>query len=110
MKIDLKGTTINPKLAGHNVLFFYMYSNMSTNYNVVAPEHVESHINYNRDFRPGRLMYCEDPDEGFVLLNNGCLKKECLGPYNEKARIFFEKNNPSDEVSISRRFPSTPYN
>lgn len=86
-----------------NILFFYIYANKDTAYNVVRPEDVDNHIEYNQLFRPGRLMYKEDSEKGFIRLNDGCIKEEYLKPYDEMAQKFFETNN------ISKAFATVPY-
>lgn len=85
-----------------NVLFYYIYGNRDWKYNVVAPEHIESHIEYNKVFRPGRLMFRETED-GFEMLNNGMIKEEYLEPYKKQAEEFFAKE------TISRAVITVPY-
>ncbi len=85
-----------------NILFYYIYPSHDWKYNVVRPEHVESHIEYNKTFRPGRLMFMETED-GFEMLNDGMLKKECLEPYIKQAEEFFAKE------TINRDVDTMPY-
>lgn len=47
------------------------YGDGSFKYNVVAEEDLESHIEYNRRFRPGRMLFVDGE-----YICGGCLKEE----------------------------------
>ena len=88
-----------------NRLFFYLYTNKDSKFNVVRPEDLINHIEYNRIFRPGRLMYIEDSEKGFVRLNDGIMSKDKLAEYDQLAREFFETRGKK----ISRVTDTRPY-
>ena len=106
---ELNNKHIDIKYVEHNVLFLYIYSNMTMTYNVVAFDDIDNHIEYNRTWRPGRLMYCEEPDYGFIRLNDGCIKEEYLDEYDKIAKEFFEKHDRSESDDISRFNITRPY-
>lgn len=88
-----------------NRLFFYLYANKESESNVVRPEDLINHIEYNRIFRPGRLMYIEDSEKGFVRLNDGIISKDKLIEYDQLAREFFETRGKQ----INRVKDTRPY-
>lgn len=81
-----------------NHLTLGVYLDGSYEYNVVCGEDLEHHIEYNRIWRPGRLLYV-DGDRVF----DGCIRKEALSRYDEIARKFFEGN------SVDMSLPTIPY-
>ena len=72
----------------NNHLTLGIYANGEYKYNVVLDEHIESHIEYNKTFRPGRLLYVDGK-----RVYNGMIKEECLSKYDEIAKNFYENNN-----------------
>lgn len=71
-----------------NHLTLGIYSNGQYKFNVVRDEDLESHIEYNKTWRWGRLLYV---DEKRVW--NGCVKNEYLKKYDDIAKNFYENNN-----------------
>lgn len=74
----------------------------SKNYktNIIAPEDLEAHIEYNKTMRPGRLLYVDGK-----RVYNGQVKEERLTEYDELAKQIFE--DMSRFKTASR--PSIPY-
>lgn len=95
------------------ILCVYFYRNGDHKYNVVDMKDLENHIEYNKIFRPGRIMFMEDttcipPVEGYVepkLINDGMLKPEYLEPFYRKARELMMELKKT--VNMSR--PTIPY-
>ena len=75
-----------------------IYSNKEYVYNVVRDEDLESHISYNKTFRPGRVFYVDGE-----RVNNGMMKEEYLGVYDEIAKNFFE------EDGVNKHIATIPY-
>ncbi len=71
-----------------------IYPNEDYVYNVVLDEDLESHIEYNKTFRPGRLLYVDGE-----RVNNGMIKEEYLGDYDQIAKEFYENNNVNMNVA-----------
>lgn len=74
-----------------------VYTNGQYKYNVVRDEDLESHIDYNKTFRFGRLLYVDGK-----RVYNGCIKEECLERYDKIAEEFFSKD-------IDKSKPTIPY-
>lgn len=60
-----------------NHLTIGVYPNGQWKYNVVRDEDLETHIGYNKTWRPGRLLYVDG-----VRVWNGMLKEEYCGKYD----------------------------
>lgn len=71
-----------------NHLTLGIYSNGQYKFNVVRGEDLESHIEYNKTWRWGRLLYVDGK-----RVWNGCVKTECLKKYDDIAKNFYENNN-----------------
>lgn len=72
-----------------------VYSNGEFKVNIVRPEHLESHIQYNADFRPGRMLFV---DGKYAV--GGVLKKEyqeqMITEWEEKiGKMSFDTSKPS---------------
>lgn len=64
----------------NNHLTVGIYPNGSYKHNVVAPEHLESHIDYNITMRPGRLFFVDG-----VCMNTGWFSQEDINKYQQLA-------------------------
>lgn len=71
-----------------NHLTLGIYSNGQYTFNVVRDEDLESHIEYNKTWRWGRLLYVDGK-----RVWNGCIKNECLKKYDDIAKNFYKNNN-----------------
>lgn len=71
-----------------NHLTLGVYPNGQLAVNVVRPEDLESHIEYNKTFRFGRLLYVDGK-----RVYGGCIKEEYLEPYDKIAEEFYSNNN-----------------
>lgn len=60
-----------------NALTIRIYPDRHWVYNIVHPDDLESHIKYNRDFRPGCIFYVDG-----VRKSNGCRKEEYLKEFD----------------------------
>lgn len=76
-----------------------IYSNKQWKFNIVRDEDLESHIEYNKTFRFGRLLYVND-----VRVYNGCMKEEYMPEYDELYKKIREQLG-----DISRMQPTIPY-
>ena len=85
-------------MANKNHLTLGVYTNGQYKYNVVRDEDLESHIEYNKTWRWGRLLYVDGE-----RVYDGCLKEESLPMYDEIARNFYENNN------VNMNKPTIPY-
>ena len=83
-----------------NHLTLGIYDNGQYKYNVVREEDLEQHIEYNKLWRFGRLLYVDG-----VRVYNGCKKEEYLAEYDEIARKFYEDN----KNKIDMWKPTIPY-
>lgn len=81
-----------------NHLTLGVYPNGDYKYNVVREEDLQSHIEYNEKFRPGRLLYVDGE-----RVNNGCIYPEYLEKYDKIADEFYKNN----DVNINK--PTIPY-
>ena len=81
-----------------NHLTLGIYNNKQYKFNVVSDEDLESHIEYNKTFRPGRIFYVDGK-----RVNDGMLKPEYLSEYDKIADEFYKNNN----VDMSK--PTIPY-
>lgn len=81
-----------------NHLTLGIYGNGQLVYNVVRPEDLESHIEYNKTFRFGRLLYVDGK-----RVYGGCIKEEYLGQYDKIAEEFFSNNK------VNMYQPTIPY-
>ena len=76
-----------------------IYPDGSYKYNVVKDNDLESHINYNKQFRPGRLLYVDGK-----RVYDGCIKnKIMIKKYDCIAKKFFENNIDMDRPTIPYR-------
>ena len=81
-----------------NRLTLGVYGNKQIVFNVVRPEDLASHIEYNKAFRFGRLLYVDGK-----RVYGGCIKEEYLGQYDKVAEEFYSNNT----VNINQ--PTIPY-
>lgn len=76
-----------------------IYHNKDYKFNVVRDEDLQEHIEYNKTWRPGRLLYVDGK-----RVNNGCINPEYLDEYDKIAKDFF------DNFDISKYGkPTIPY-
>lgn len=61
-----------------NHLTIGIYPNGQWKYNVVREEDLKEHIEYNKKWRPGRLLYVDGK-----RVYGGCIKEEYLSKYDE---------------------------
>jgi hypothetical protein len=83
-------------MANHLTLGVYLSGDYT--HNVVREEDLEEHIQFNKTFRPGRLLYVDGQ-----RIYNGVLKEEVLSKYDKIAKEFYALHN----INISR--PTLPY-
>ncbi len=83
-------------MANHLTLGVYLSGDYT--YNVVREEDLEEHIQFNKTFRPGRLLYVDGQ-----RVYNGVLKEEFLPKYDKIANEFYTLYN----INMSR--PTIPY-
>lgn len=84
-----------------NHLTLGIYHNKSYKWNVVKDEDLESHIEYNLTFRPGRVFYVDNR-----RLNNGLLSDNVINEYDNIANEFFKEA----EIKIDMDIATIPYN
>ena len=77
-----------------------VYTNGQWKYNVVRDEDLESHIEYNKTFRWGRLLYVDG-----VRVYDGCHKEEVLGKYDAIAREVYADLSSRVNMGV----PTIPY-
>ncbi len=58
-----------------------VYANGDYKSNGVNPEHLEEHIQYNKDYRPGRALFVDG-----VCVNQGYLSDEEVADWTEKLK------------------------
>ena len=95
---DKNTRPILPPTKAKTHLTLGIYGNGDYKYNVVLDEDLESHIEYNKTFRFGRLLYVDGE-----RVYDGCYKPEYLDKYDKIAAEFYSHNN----VDIHR--PTIPY-
>ena len=83
-------------MANHLTLGVYLSGDYT--YNVVREEDLEEHIQFNKTFRPGRLLYVDGQ-----RIYNGVIKKEALSKYDTVAEEFYASYN----INMSK--PTIPY-
>ena len=83
-------------MANHLTLGVYLSGDYV--YNVVREEDFEEHIQFNKTFRPGRLLYVDGQ-----RIYNGVIKKEALSKYDIIAEEFYASYN----INMSK--PTIPY-
>lgn len=66
-----------------------VYSNGEYKDNAVLHEHLPDHIQYNKDFRPGRALLVDG-----VVVHNGYLNDEQLAPHIGVANIYIKDSVP----------------
>jgi hypothetical protein len=81
-----------------NHISLAIYLNMDYVWNVVADEHLEEYISYNKTFRPGRLLYVDGK-----RIHNGCLYEHCLDKYDDFAKKMYA------ETKINKNNITVPY-
>ena len=81
-----------------NHLTLGVYLSGDYTYNVVREEDLEEHIQFNKTFRPGRLLYVDGQ-----RVYNGVIKKEALSKYDTIAKEFYASYN------INMNKPTIPY-
>lgn len=81
-------------MANHLTLGVYLSGDYT--YNVVREEDLEEHIQFNKTYRPGRLLYVDGQRvyDGMV--------KDCT-KYDKVAKVFYTRYN----INMSR--PTIPY-
>lgn len=85
-----------------NHLTIGVYPNGQWKYNIVSEEDLEGHIEYNKTWRFGRLLYVDG-----VRVYDGCIKKDALEFYDaieKQARASI-----LDGKDIQRCRPTIPY-
>jgi hypothetical protein len=75
-----------------------VYPNMDFVWNVVADEHLEEYVTYNKTFRPGRLLYVDGK-----RVHGGCIYEQYLGKYDDFAKKKYE------ETQINKNNITVPY-
>jgi hypothetical protein len=81
-----------------NHLTLGIYANGQYKYNVVRDEDLEAHVEYDKTWRPGRLLYVDGK-----RIHNGMIKEEYLERYDQIAKEFYENN----KIDMSK--PTIPY-
>lgn len=81
-----------------NHLSLRLYPNKDYIVNVVSDENLASHIEYNKIYRFGCVLYID-----VVRQTNGCLKEDCLKEYDEYA------NNLLKTLDIDLTKETTPF-
>ena len=82
-----------------NHLTLGIYANGQYKYNVVRDEDLENHIEYNKTFRFGRLLYVDG-----IRVYDGCEnRKEKLDGYDKIAEEFYRNNK------VNMNIPTIPY-
>ena len=81
-----------------NHLTLGVYASGGYVYNVVSEEDLEEHIQFNKTFRPGRLLYVDGQ-----RIYNATIKKEALSKHDSIAKEFYASYN----INMSR--PTIPY-
>ena len=76
-----------------------IYANKQWTYNIVRDEDLQQHIEYNKVFRFGRLLYVDD-----VRVYNGCTTEEYLAEYDERYKEIREQIG-----DITYKAPTIPY-
>ena len=76
-----------------------VYNNKQYKYNIVRDEDLETHIKYNRTWRPGRIFYVDGK-----RVWNGTIKEEYLADYDAIAAEVFKSLG-----DVSRKKPTIPY-
>ena len=82
-----------------NYLTLGVYASGQYTYNVVKEEDLENHIEYNKTFRPGRLLYVD----GKRVHDGNVKTKETLDTYDNISEEFYK--NSKVDMSI----PTIPY-
>lgn len=82
-----------------NHLTLNIYPNKSFVYNIVKPEDLSNNLEYNKFFRPGRIIYVDGR-----RVYNGCIKEDCLDKYDEIAEKFY-----SSHSDLRNRSATIPY-
>ena len=88
-------------MANHLTLGVYLSGDYT--YNVVREEDLEEHIQFNKTFRPGRLLYVDGQ-----RIYNGVLKKEALPKYDKIAEKFYKLQHYT-LYNINTVRPTIPY-
>lgn len=81
-----------------NHLTLGIYPNGNYVYNVVRDEDLEYHIEYNKIWRFGRLLYVDGK-----RVYNGCIKETHLEKFDKIAKDFYKNNH------INMYQPTIPY-
>ena len=87
-------------VAKPNHLVLNIYASGNYKYNVVRDSDLEDNIEFNKQWRCGRLIYVDGK-----RVYGGCIIEEALGKYDEIAKDFFE-NKAKD---IDMLTPTIPY-
>lgn len=82
-----------------NHLTLGIYGNGQYKYNVVRDEDLEHHIEYNKTFRFGRLLYVD----GKRVYDGDVQTKEKIDIYDKIAEDFYKNNK------INMSIPTIPY-
>lgn len=82
-----------------NYLTLGVYASGQYTYNVVKEEDLETHIEYNKAFRPGRLLYVDGK-----RVHDGNIKTgENLDIYDTISEEFYKN------AKVDMRIPTIPY-
>ena len=82
-----------------NHLTLGIYRNGEYKYNVVREEDLQHHIEYNKKFRFGRLLYVD----GKRVYNGDIHTNVTLDKYDKIAEVFFKNNR------VDMNTPTIPY-
>lgn len=83
-----------------NHLVLNVYASGDYKYNVVKDCDLEENIEFNKQWRFGRIIYVDGN-----RVYDGCIVKEALGKYDDIAKDFFE--NKAKDINMFK--PTIPY-
>lgn len=72
-----------------------VYNNDTYKINIVKPEHLENHIEYNKTFRPGRALFVDGKCVHGGYLNRGRIKE-----WEEKIKGMYFNTLVASEVYV----------
>lgn len=87
-------------VAKPNHLVLNIYASGNYKYNVVKDSDLEDNIEFNKQWRGGRLIYVDGK-----RVYGGCIIEDALGEYDEIAKDFFENK----AKNIDMLTPTIPY-
>lgn len=88
------GTVVKP-----NHLVLNVYASGDYKYNVVRDSDLEENIEFNKQWRFGRIIYVDGK-----RVYDGCIVEDALGKYDEIAKDFFE-NKAKDINMLTTTLP-----